>query len=51
MNLGYDCLGENGSPGEKLKEAIIAFQKDYNLDESGQMDEATQNKLLEVHGS
>jgi N-acetylmuramoyl-L-alanine amidase len=50
-NLGY----HNGSrPTEitpELREALRAFQKANNLQESGEADQATQDKLSEIHGS
>ncbi|MBS3919714.1 MAG: peptidoglycan-binding protein [Deltaproteobacteria bacterium] len=50
-NLGY----HNGSrPTEMtpdLREALRAFQKANNLRESGEADQATQDKLSEIHGS
>jgi N-acetylmuramoyl-L-alanine amidase len=48
-NLGFDCGGEEGEIGEKTREAIKRFQEAYNLEATGEPDEATRNKLLELH--
>lgn len=50
-NLGYSCSAEEGVMGETTKAAIRAFQKEMHLDASGEIDEATRQKLEQVHGS
>ncbi len=50
-NLGYDCGPVDGSLSAETKIALQAFQRKHGLEETGEPDEATQNKLKEVHGS
>lgn len=45
LNLGYDCGGVTGVLDDKTKAALKAFQKDNTITESGNLDEATKNKL------
>ena len=45
-NLGYLCQGE-----EALRAALLAFQKERQLDETGTADEATRAALQRLHGS
>lgn len=51
LNLNFDCGEVNGRETPQLEEALKEFQEKYNLQVTGQIDEATRNKLLEVHGS
>jgi len=51
LNLNFDCGEVNGREGPQLEEALREFQKKNNLTVTGQADEATRNKLLEIHGS
>ena len=44
-NLGYLCEGE-----EALRAALLAFQKEKQLDETGEADEATRAALQRLHG-
>jgi hypothetical protein len=44
-NLGFHCDGE-----EALRNAMLAFQKEHQLTETGQIDDATRAKLKQVHG-
>lgn len=50
-NLGFQCGPENGVLTTQTTEALKAFQKKHQLTESGEADEATKNKLLEIYGS
>lgn len=50
-NLGYSCASEEGTLGEVTKAAIRAFQKEMALDVSGELNDATRQKLKDVHGS
>ena len=50
-NLGYACNSEQGRVGETTKSAARAFQKEMNLKVTGQLDDATKQKLKEMHGS
>jgi hypothetical protein len=36
---------------EATVEAIVLFQRKYELEETGQLDQATRDKLVEVHGA
>ena len=49
-NLGFDCGGEEGELGEQTKAALKEFQRQYQLPESGEPDQATQAKLKQVYG-
>ena len=49
-NLGYSCGAVDGVLGPRTKLALRTFQKDYQLSESGTPDEATRDKLAELHG-
>ena len=44
-NLGYLCEGE-----EALRGALLAFQKEKQLDETGEADDATRAALQRLHG-
>lgn len=49
-NLGFDCGNTDGVLGPKTKSALRSFQKRHGLPQTGQPDEATRNKLVEVYG-
>ena len=51
LNLGFDCGEINGELDSETREALMEFQQKYGLTESGQIDQTTKDKLLEVHGS
>ena len=46
-NLGYRCPA--GAVDEATRSAVRKFQRDHGLEETGEPDEATQRKLVEVH--
>lgn len=48
-NLGFACGEPDGSLNMKTYKALRAFQTRYGLDVTGQIDEATRNKLVELH--
>lgn len=48
-NLGFDCGVVDGILRPKTEAALRKFQEEYNLTESGTVDEETCNKLLDVH--
>lgn len=48
-NLGF-IAGAQDSSADELKEAIEAFQQKNNLNVTGQADDQTRKKLLEIHG-
>ncbi|MCH7812390.1 MAG: peptidoglycan-binding protein [Planctomycetes bacterium] len=50
-NLGFECAGEGDKITPDLEAAITAFQAYCGLDVTGKPDEATRDKLLEMHGS
>jgi hypothetical protein len=50
-NLGYVCLPEGDDPDDSLKEALQRFQGDNGLTANGNIDQATKDKLKDVHGS
>jgi N-acetylmuramoyl-L-alanine amidase len=50
-NLGYSCASEQGTLGELTRASIRSFQKEMNLRVSGDLDDATRQKLKEIHGS
>jgi hypothetical protein len=49
-NLGYSC-SEETSVGEITTEALRAFQKANDLEETGSVDDATRDKLQQLHGT
>ena len=50
-NLGFYSGKLDGVLGPETKAALKCFQIKYELSESGELDEVTKNKLLDVHGS
>ena len=48
-NLGYPIPMVNGKLDKATRAAILAFQKVWKLKETGEGDEATKAKLLELH--
>ncbi|HBP18834.1 MAG TPA: hypothetical protein DEA08_13750 [Planctomycetes bacterium] len=50
-NLGYHCGEEDGQAGAVTRQRLEAFQRAAGLETSGQLDDATKAKLLELHGS
>lgn len=51
QNLGLLAPGGDDSSGERLRSALRRFQKMQGLAATGALDDATRNKLIEVHGS
>ncbi len=49
QNLGFHCP-DHGQLDEETQQAILAFQKRYELPETGQPDERTRTTLKEKHG-
>ncbi|MCA9311268.1 MAG: peptidoglycan-binding protein [Phycisphaerales bacterium] len=47
VNLGYDC---EDADDESLADAIASFQVDHDLEMTGEADDATRDKLRELHG-
>jgi len=50
-NLGFFCGEAKGILSSETQEALRKFQKTYKLPESGEPDEATRQKIVELHGS
>lgn len=48
-NLGFKCGSEDGTLSEQTKAALLSFQKQYDLQLSGEADAATKSKLQELH--
>jgi hypothetical protein len=51
FNMGYRCHPEGDEMDPDLKDALMRFQQDNDLQASGETDQATKDKLVEVHGS
>jgi len=49
-NLGYNTGAVDGIKGQRTTEAIRLFQEKYDLDATGDADQVTREKLVEVHG-
>ena len=50
-NLGFNCGEVDGVLGPKTRAAIREFQRKFGLTESGEVDEATRGRLVEIHSS
>lgn len=50
-NMGYRCAPEGDELDADLKDALRRFQDEYELDTSGEIDQPTKDKILEVNGS
>lgn len=51
MNLGFFWGELNSTMDAQIRSTIKYFQKKYKLNETGEIDSATQNKLREIYGS
>ncbi len=49
-NLGYDVGPADGAYGPRTRSALAIFQSDADLEPSGELDDATLDKLVEAHG-
>jgi hypothetical protein len=49
-NLGYPCGSEMGTLGEATRNSLKGFQKERNLPETGDLDDATRQQLMQMHG-
>ena len=50
-NLGFDCGQADGALNDETRQAIRNFQAKCNLQETGEPDQATRDKLQQEHGS
>lgn len=50
VNLGFGCGDSSSEVTDDFREAVRLFQECYELDISGEVDEATRNKLNELYG-
>ena len=50
-NLGFDCGDQTDTETPSLGAALRAFQEKHDVEVTGEADQATLNKLREVHGS
>ncbi len=48
-NLGYDCGSTDGILNMRTETAIRSFQANYNLEVTGEMNQATRDKLFEAY--
>ncbi len=50
LNMGYDVGAVDGDLGSQTRQALEQFQRDNGLEVSGELDDATRAKLMELHG-
>lgn len=50
-NLGFYCGSEDDELNEVVQAALLSFQAKQGLEETGELDDATKNRLREVYGS
>jgi len=50
-NLGFACGEESDEIGDAASEAIGMFQRKHGMTATGELDDATRNRLREVYGS
>lgn len=48
-NLGFECGSADGYLGPRTRGALEAFQRRYNLDANGELNDATREKLDKVY--
>ena len=49
FNLGYDCGEVNDQFDQKTRDALLEFQQNHDLPQTGENDQPTQDKLLSLH--
>lgn len=50
-NLGFSCDGGDETACNAFRSALQAFQQKYDLEPSGELDDATRARLEEIYGS
>jgi N-acetylmuramoyl-L-alanine amidase len=48
-NLGYDCGEADGTLNEQTKSALMRFQREHSLKETGEVDAATRGLIDKIH--
>lgn len=48
-NLGFDCGPVDSVFGPRTKQALLAYQQKYGLDQTGSLDQATLDHLQQTH--
>jgi N-acetylmuramoyl-L-alanine amidase len=51
QNLGFSCGNEDSLSAPRTRAALRRFQTKNDLEVTGEIDEATRSKLIELHGS
>ncbi|MDX2448771.1 MAG: peptidoglycan-binding domain-containing protein, partial [Desulfobacterales bacterium] len=47
-NLGFNCGDQENEMTEDFEKVLILFQETHELDITGELDDATKNKILEL---
>jgi len=50
-NMAYRCAPEGDEVDPDLRDALMRFQRGNDLKVTGSIDQATKDKLVQVHGS
>ena len=50
VNLGYDCAAAAATGAPEFQQALRSFQQDSGMDATGNLDEATRNKIKDAYG-
>jgi hypothetical protein len=50
-NIGYDCGTPDGTLNEQTQNALMLFQREHNLKESGEADSATLELIDKIHNN
>ena len=49
-NLGFSCGPEDNLYGLRTRSALQLFQRKYQLEATGEINEETRARILEIHG-